>query len=165
MQTRNVIWTIGHSTHSVEAFIRLLVSHGITRLVDIRRFPRSRRFPHFNKESLSQSLAEAGIGYFWLESLGGFRSIRAENAPVGWKSRVFAGYAAYRETPEFKAGLQMLEKIANEGRTAMMCAEGLWWRCHRRLVADALIPRGFAVIHILPSGKTSEHRVSDPVEL
>lgn len=155
---RVTIWTIGHSTHSEQHFIELLHSQGITQLVDIRRFPRSRKFPHFSAENLARALQEAHIKYFWLESLGGFREA-VSDAQTRSQTKAFAGYSAYMATVPFTETLHKLIEIAGAGPTAIMCAESLWWRCHRRLVADALVGRRFRVLHIMPDGRVIPHKI------
>jgi uncharacterized protein (DUF488 family) len=155
-----IVWSVGHSTHSLERFVELLRGQGTTRLVDIRRFPKSRRSPHFHREELARVLEDARIEYFWLESLGRFKKMAGGGGASGWATRDFAGYAQYMGTTEFEAGLERLLDIAATGPTAMMCAEGLWWRCHRRLVGDALTAINITVIHILQKSATTEHRLT-----
>ena len=161
MASGNEVFTIGHSTHSAERFVELLRRHSVELLGDVRRFPGSRRNPQFNVGPLRNSLAVAGIAYEpFGDELGGRR--KASKVPHGpsavWRNDAFRGYAEYMETPEFTAGLARLEALARERRTAIMCAEGDWHRCHRRLIADALTSRGWRVIHIRPDGRTEEHQ-------
>ena len=163
MEPGRKIFTIGHSTHPAERFIRLLDAHGIEVLCDVRRFPASRRNPQFNRDALSQSLEAAGIAYeSFADELGGRRRPRATGEPSPWRNPAFRGYAEYMETPEFAAGLERLETLAGERRAAIMCAEGDWRRCHRRLVSDALANRGWRVIHIRPDGRSEEHELGLP---
>ncbi|MHA2621666.1 MAG: DUF488 domain-containing protein [bacterium JZ-2024 1] len=155
---KGTIWTIGHSTHSEEHFIEFLRGQGIAHLVDIRRFPRSRKFPHFSIENLARALQEAHIKYFWLESLGGFREAVTDTQTRS-QTKAFAGYSAYMATVPFSEGLHKLIEIAEAGPTAIMCAEGLWWRCHRRLVADVLVGRHFRVLHMMPDRRVIPHKI------
>jgi uncharacterized protein (DUF488 family) len=155
------IFTIGHSTHPAERFLALLRAHDVTLLCDVRRFPASRRNPQFNAGALGDSLAAAGIAYEpFGEELGGRRKPRARNGPSPWRNPAFRGYAEYMETPEFAAGLERLEGFALERRAAVMCAEGDWRRCHRRLIADALAKRGWRVVHIRRDGRLEEHELT-----
>jgi uncharacterized protein (DUF488 family) len=135
----------------------LLGAHGITRLADIRRYAGSRRYPHFNPGPLAQSLAEAGIEYTALPELGGRRPPRPDSPNTAWRNESFRGYADYMETEAFAAGQARLLCLARERPTAMMCAEALWWRCHRALVADALKIRGVEVWHITSAGNSELH--------
>jgi uncharacterized protein (DUF488 family) len=154
------IWSIGHSTHGLDGFVDLLAGHGISALVDIRTVPRSRRHPHFRSDSLARSLPERGVAYTHVPRLGGFRRTRAGSPNAGWRNESFRGYADYAMTDEFAAGLAELRQIAEAERTAMMCSEALWWRCHRRLVADRLVAAGDAVLHIGADGRASEHELT-----
>ncbi|HET7590569.1 MAG TPA: DUF488 domain-containing protein [Solirubrobacterales bacterium] len=155
------IATIGHSTHSLDRFLELLASHGIEALADVRRFPGSRRMPHFSEESLAAELPRHGIAYLSFKELGGRRPARPDSANTGWRVAGFRGYADFMGTAEFAAGLARLEAEADARRTAIMCAEGLWWRCHRRLISDALVARGRPVTHIAPDGRTTPHELTD----
>ena len=154
------VWTIGHSTHGLDEFVDLLVEHGISALVDIRTVPKSRRHPHFRSDALARSLPERGIAYTHVPRLGGFRRPRPDSPNGGWRNESFRGYADYAMTDEFAAGLAELRQIAAAERTAMMCSEALWWRCHRRLVADRLVVAGDAVLHIGAGGRVSEHALT-----
>src|SRR2546423_515304 len=151
------IWTIGHSTLAVDEFIERLQSFGIKTLVDVRSFPGSRRYPQFNKENLRASLAEAGIEYVHMPEIGGRRKARPDSQNVAWSNESFRGYADYMETEEFRAGIERLVEISGLSRSAIMCAEAVWWRCHRSLIADYLKARGAEVIHILGPGKSEDH--------
>jgi len=151
------IWTIGHSTRSIEDFIEALAPENITTLVDVRSFPNSRRFPHFNQRELSDSLAAVDIGYLHLAELGGRRRARKDSHNTAWRNAGFRGYADYMETNAFRAGIERLLDLARVGRTAIMCAEAVWWRCHRSLISDYLKSKGLMVTHILSSGKTEPH--------
>ncbi len=151
------IWTVGHSTRGFEEFVEILREHRIETLVDVRSFPGSRRYPQFNKEELSETLPEAGIEYIHLPSLGGRRKARAGSKNIAWRNEGFRGYADYMETADFQKGIETLLELAGKQRTAIMCAEALWWRCHRSLIADYLKVRGAEVIHILSAGKSEPH--------
>lgn len=143
------IWTIGHSTRSGDEFVSVLQAHGIEALVDVRRFPGSRRHPQFNAEALAQTLAEARIAYLGFgEDLGGRRRPRQGSHNTVWRNPSFKGYADYMETERFARALESLLRVAAERPTAIMCAELLWFRCHRALIADVLKARGVEVIHI-----------------
>jgi uncharacterized protein (DUF488 family) len=151
------IWTIGHSTWKIEEFIGLLQPHDIRAIADVRQFPGSRRYPQFGQEQLSQSLAAAGIDYIHFPELGGRRRPRADSPNTAWRNEAFRGYADYMMGSEFDGGIERLLKVAAKKRMAMMCAEVLWWRCHRALVSDYLKANGHQVVHILGTGKTQEH--------
>lgn len=157
MQEELSVWTIGHSTLAVEDFIRLLEASAIRVLVDVRSFPGSRRYPQFNKENLRSSLAGAKIEYVHLPELGGRRRAQPDSLNLAWRNESFRGYADYIETESFGIGIERLLKIAAERRTAIMCAEALWWRCHRSLISDYLKVKGIEVIHILTGGKSEPH--------
>jgi uncharacterized protein (DUF488 family) len=151
------VWTIGHSTRTAAEFLDLLKQHGIEVVADVRHFPGSRRFPQFNQARLRDSLAAAGIGYVHLAELGGRRPVRPGSRNLAWRNASFRGYADHMETPEFRAGIDRLLGLARSSRTAVMCAEAVWWRCHRSLIADHLRSIGVRVLHILGPGKAVEH--------
>lgn len=156
------IWTIGHSTRSSEEFLELLRENDIELLADVRRFPGSRLHPHFNKEALSRALGEHGIGYEHFLDLGGRRGKPAENSPnTGWRVESFAAYADYMATDEFAGALARLEHRAATKRTAIMCSEAVPWRCHRRLIADTLIVKGWNVFDIISPGGASPGRLTE----
>lgn len=158
------IWTIGHSNHSLEPFVELLIQHEIGMLADIRRFPGSKKFPHFNRESLSSTLNARGIYYCWLEGLGGRRakgSPEPSSANEGLRNQSFRNYADYMATPPFLEALTELVEIADQQRTAMMCSESVFWRCHRRLVSDYVVAGGGTVRHIFPNGQVKQHTLTD----
>lgn len=161
MPTRNkstsTIWTIGHSTRSAQDFNQILKSHGIGALVDVRSFPGSRRYPHFNREELSRSLLLSGIDYHHLPSLGGRRSPKPDSKNTAWKNASFRAYADHMESLEFKNGIKEVLQISAEKRTTIMCAEALWWRCHRSLISDYLKASGIEVIHIGDEKRTEAH--------
>jgi uncharacterized protein (DUF488 family) len=154
------MWTIGHSTRSLEAFVALLHAHGIERLVDVRRFPRSRRHPHFNTDALAEALPALGLAYRHLPGLGGFRRPRADSRNARWRNAAFRGYADYMETEEFARHLATLLDEARSGRTAIMCAEAVPWRCHRSLISDALVARGVEMRHILGPAPAEPHTLT-----
>lgn len=157
-----LIFTIGHSTHPIETFLALLAQHRIELLADVRSFPSSRRWPQFNQAELQASLESAGIAYKWMKALGGRRrSTRADSPHQAWEHPAFRSYADYADTDEFAAGLDALLDAAIFSRTAIMCSEGLWWRCHRRIVSDYLTARGYEVRHIMPDGKPAAHAPPD----
>jgi uncharacterized protein (DUF488 family) len=155
-----LVLTIGHSTHPVDTFIRMLQGHGVTMVADVRTVPRSRHNPQFNREILPQSLKVAGISYVHLPGLGGWRSPRAASPNQGWRSPGFQGYADYMLTAEFEEHLQALVELARRARIALMCAEALPWRCHRSLIADALLVRGISVEHIMSRDSCQPHRLT-----
>jgi uncharacterized protein (DUF488 family) len=154
------VWTIGHSTHTFEAFLALVAVHGIDLLADIRAVPRSRRHPHFDQTVLERTVPEHGIVYVHLPRLGGWRRPAPESPNGGWRNRSFRGYADYAMGQEFAAGLTELRALAASRRTAAMCSEAQWWRCHRRLVADRLVVAGDVVFHIGSDGRASQHHVT-----
>ena len=157
------VFTIGHSTRTIEQFISLLKENGIELLVDVRRFPGSRRHPQFGSGALAASLAAAGIGYVHAEALGGRRSSEAGAASpnTAWRNGAFRAYADYMATPEFRAALDRLVSLSRERRTVIMCAEAVPWRCHRRLITDALLARGIPVADITGPGGASPARLSE----
>jgi uncharacterized protein (DUF488 family) len=163
----NVVFTLGHSTHAIERFCALLAEHDVRALADVRRFPGSRTFPQFNRESLADTLAAAGIEYRWMESLGGRRSVKSQQPSpnVGLRNASFRNYADYMATAEFRRALDELVRLAQEKPTAYMCSEGLYWRCHRRLISDVLSTRGWTIRHIMPDGKLRPHELTAGVVL
>jgi hypothetical protein len=155
-----LVFTIGHSTRSIEEFIELLQSNGIKRLVDIRTIPKSRHNPQFNSDELAASLSTASIEYTHLKALGGLRHARKDSENMGWRNASFRGYADYMQTPEFAEGIERAIQLAEERPTALMCAEAVPWRCHRSLVADALLVRGIEVREIISSSSPEEHKLT-----
>lgn len=151
------IWTIGHSTRSADEFNKILLEHKMGALVDVRSFPGSRRYPHFSKPQLSSSLEAVGILYAHNPQLGGRRRPAPKSRNTAWKNASFRAYADHMESDEFKEGIDRLLEIARTKPTAIMCAEALWWRCHRSLIADFLKSEGFDVIHIFAGKKTEAH--------
>lgn len=151
------IWTIGHSTRTAAELDELLLAHHIKTLVDVRSYPISRRFPHFNQKQLSKHLAQAGVGYHHILSLGGMRKPLPNSKNTAWKNASFRGYADHMETGIFAKGIRELLGIAASSPTAFMCAESLWWKCHRSLISDYLKAEGHEVIHILTVDETEVH--------
>lgn len=151
------IWTVGHSTRSIEEFKQILTMHQIKTLVDVRTFPGSRRHPQFNKPELAGSLEAIGIRYEHQPKLGGRRKARPDSKNTAWNNESFRGYADHMETAEFQQGIEELLELAEKQLTAVMCAEAVWWRCHRSLISDYLKSEGMKVVHILSAKKTEEH--------
>ena len=157
-----VIWTVGHSNRPMPELIGLLTEHSISVLADVRRFPGSKRQPQFSKGNLESSLREVGIGYRHFEALGGRRGHSREDSPnTAWRSESFKAYADHLQTAEFQAGLAELMALAVSSPTAILCAEAVPWRCHRQLIADALVARGWDVRHILGAGRAQPHRLTE----
>ncbi len=156
-------FTVGHGTRTTEELADLLKEAGVELLVDVRRFPGSRRHPHFAREALERSLPDLGVAYDWRgEELGGRRSRTTTSRHPAWRNDAFAGYADYMDTKPFRDAVERVEAEAEAGTAlAVMCAETLWWRCHRRLIADALVMRGAEVVHLIQPGKTSPHPLND----
>lgn len=152
-----VIWSLGHSTRPIETFLALLTGHGIERLGDIRTTPQSRRHPQFGQAALARSTGGAGITYVHLAGLGGLRKPRPDSINTAWRDAGFRGYADYMQTPAFAAAVDELLALAQSERVAVMCAEAVPWRCHRQLLADALVARGHEVREIESAMKTRPH--------
>lgn len=160
------IWTIGHSTRTSAEFLALFSMHEIELVADVRRFPGSRRHPQFATAALERELTGAGLLYHWLPALGGRRPPMPGSRNDAWRHPAFRGYADYLGTEEFAGGLMELLMLAYGRRTVLMCAELLWWRCHRRLIADVLVTMGIEVLHILRDGeRTEQHRLAPPARL
>jgi uncharacterized protein (DUF488 family) len=155
---RHLIHTIGHSTRFIEAFVELLIAHQIQLLVDVRRWPASRRHPHFQRDALSKTLHEAGMEYLWRGDLGGFRKPAPDSPNTAWRVAAFRAYADFMLTSEFATIMGDMERRADEQRIALMCAEAVPWQCHRQLLADAFLIRGWKVRHIMDSG-CHEHKL------
>jgi uncharacterized protein (DUF488 family) len=155
-----ILWTIGHSTRPIEEFISLLRAHGIRLLVDVRRFPASRHNPQFNAESLAKTPQEDSLQYRHMPELGGRRKSRPDSVNLGWRSAGFRGYADYMQTDTFWGALEELMAYGTRAPTAIMCAEAVPWRCHRSLIADALVSRGWQVQHILSGAEAPPHQIT-----
>lgn len=155
------IFTIGHSNHDLDRFLALLAQHEIKALVDIRRFPGSRKHPHFNRAYLARAVQNAGIDYLWFEVLGGRRpKEKGASTNLGLENQSFRNYADYMLTGQFREGVKKLLDTATQKLTAIMCAEGLFWQCHRRLVSDFLLANDISVQHIMPDGKLRPHTLT-----
>jgi uncharacterized protein (DUF488 family) len=162
----STLYTIGHSTRTLEELISALRAHNIQTLVDIRSFPMSRRLPHFNRESLEQTLAQGGIRYIWMKDLGGMRKkIRDDSPNVALRNPSFRNYADHMLTPEFQHAIDELLRLADQSRTAYMCAERVYFRCHRMLVSDWLVAHGHEVLHIDAEGPTRPHKLTPEARL
>lgn len=151
------VWTIGHSSRTLEAFLALLAAHGIEAIADVRRFPGSRHVPQFARGQFEPALAARGLGYAWFEAVGGRRPAHRDSPNTAWRNAAFRGYADYMCTPAFAAGFDALLAYGARQRTALMCAEAVWWRCHRSLLADAMKLRGIEVVHILDAKHAKVH--------
>ena len=154
------VWTIGHSTRGLDEFLGLLRENRIAALADVRRFPGSRKHPQFGKDALRASLSEIDIEYLHLPELGGRRAPHADSVNTAWRNPSFRGYADYMESPEFRSGIQKVKDLAERVPTVVMCAEAVWWKCHRALIADWLKVRGVEVLHILSENKVEPHPYS-----
>jgi uncharacterized protein (DUF488 family) len=154
------VFTIGHSTRPIEEFIELLRANGVLQLIDIRTIPKSRHNPQFNTDALAVALEKAGIRYLHMKALGGLRKPREDSVNLGWRNASFRGYADYMQTPEFEAALERAMELTGAAPTALMCAEAVPWRCHRSLVADALVARGVEVREIVSSAPPEQHRMT-----
>lgn len=154
------VLTVGHSTRPIEDFLALLKAHGVERIVDVRTIPRSRHNPQFNRETLPAALRRTGIGYIHVKALGGLRRARPDSTNLGWENASFRGYADYMETPDFARAIERLVAMARAKRIAILCAEAVPWRCHRSLIADALLARGHAVSHIMSPKSAKPHSLT-----
>lgn len=159
---RPAIWTVGHSTRTWEEFLALLTANGIGAVADVRRFAGSRRYPHFGSEALRTALAAAGVDYVHIPELGGRRRPQPGSPNTAWRNEAFRGYADHMGTEEFRKGIERLLELAHRQRTAILCAEAVWWRCHRALIADHLKAQGMRVLHILGADKVEEHPYTAP---
>ncbi len=160
-----VIWTLGHSTLSMEAFINLVRAHQLEAIADVRLMPGSRRYPHFNRETFSASLHKVDIEYAHFPELGGRRKPRPDSPNNAWRHEAFRGYADHMETPEFARGMEKLLRLANAKRVAIVCAEAVWWQCHRRLLADWFKANGTEVLHVLSEKKAEPHPLTTPASI
>ena len=155
-----LVMTIGHSTRTLEEFIGLLQAHAVSRVVDVRTVPRSWHNPQFNKDSLPGKLKKAGLGYVHLPGLGGLRHAKRDSLNLGWRNASFRGYADYMQTPEFEQSLEELIRLANQEQIVLMCAEAVPWRCHRSLIADALLVRGIRTEDIMSATRRTVHTLT-----
>ncbi len=151
------IWTAGHSTREIDEFTAMISAHGVEAVADVRRFPGSRKYPHFSQEYLPNSLASVGVEYLHIPDLGGRRRPHPDSRNTAWRNESFRGYADHMETEQFRSGIECLLKLAGRKNTVIMCSEAVWWRCHRALIADFLKVRGVHVEHILSQAKSSDH--------
>lgn len=152
--------TVGHSTRTAEQLLELLQEHGASLIADVRKMPRSGRNPQFNAQTLSAELEQAGIGYLHLPGLGGLRRPSPDSANAGWRNASFRGYADYMQTAQFRESLEEILRLTEDGPPCLMCAEAVPWRCHRRLIADALLARGISVEHILDASRSQTHTLT-----
>jgi uncharacterized protein (DUF488 family) len=159
------IWTIGHSTRPIEDFIALLRANEIETVADVRRYPGSRRHPQYDERSVRESLEAEGIDYVWIPALGGRRVPRPDSPNIAWRNEAFRGYADHIATEEFAEGLFELLMVADGSRTAIMCSEAVWWRCHRSLISDVLRSLGMRVLHIVNAGAPAEHEYTAPARI
>ncbi len=165
-KTISRIWTIGHSTRDLITFEALLIENGIKGIADVRMFPGSRRYPQFGKDALRDALNKAGILYAHFPELGGRRKVKSDSKNTAWRNQAFRGYADYMETTEFQVGIdRLLELAARIGPSAIMCAEAVWWRCHRALISDYLKVGGIEVIHIMDRNKTEPHPYTSAAQI
>jgi uncharacterized protein (DUF488 family) len=165
IQRNREIWTIGHSTHSLDEFITMLKSFEIKCVVDIRSFPGSHRYPQFNKEALEITLPQNNLGYIHIKNLGGRRKVNSNSKNTSWRHPAFRGYADFMETETFREGIKELEEIACSQHAAYMCSEAVWWRCHRSMVSDYLKVTGWKVMHITGVAKAEEHPYTQPARV
>ncbi len=163
--TTKTIWTIGHSTRSLEEFVSLLKPFNIELIADVRSYPGSRKFPQFNKEALEISLPQNNIEYTLIKKLGGRRKTNPDSKNIAWRHKAFRSYADYMETDDFKEGIADLEVMAEKKRTAYMCSEAVWWRCHRSMISDYLKWKGWTVMHIMALAKATEHPYTQPAKI
>ncbi|MCC7487072.1 MAG: DUF488 domain-containing protein [Burkholderiales bacterium] len=159
------VFTIGHSTRPLPEFLGLLAAHGVAAIADVRRFPGSRRNPAYGSDALAAALAADGLGYRWFPELGGRRKALPGSPNTAWRNGAFRGYADHMESEAFRAGFGKLVAFAAQQPAALLCAELLWWRCHRALIADALVAAGIPVAHILGPGKAAPHALRPPARL
>jgi uncharacterized protein (DUF488 family) len=159
------IWTIGHSTRPIEEFLGLLQTYHVEAIADVRRFPGSRKHPQYGQQALALALGTRGVAYEWLEALGGRRPASADSPNTAWRNAAFRGYADYMASAAFDLGMTRLLDMASGSRTALMCSEAVWWRCHRSLIADALCVRGIEVVHILDPGHSTVHPMTQPARI
>ena len=158
-EVRPVVFSIGHGARSFEGFLELLRSAGVERVVDIRSFPGSRKHPHFGRDALAEALGREGIAYQWEKDLGGFRTPRPDSPHTAIRNASFRGYADHMDTETFRAARDRLIDTSSHARTTYMCAESVWWRCHRRMISDSLLVAGCEVRHLMDGGRQELHRL------
>jgi uncharacterized protein (DUF488 family) len=161
----STVWTIGHSTRPLKTFLALLARYQLEAVADVRRFPGSRRQPQYAQETIHSALAEHGIAYHWIAALGGRRRPQVDSPNITWRNGSFRGYADHIASTEFAEGLNKLLEVAGSLRTTIMCAEAVWWRCHRALIADVLCVRGIKVMHILDVTHAVMHPYTSPARI
>ena len=159
------VWTIGHSTRSIQEFLDLLDEYGIQAIADVRSLPGSRKYPQYDQDNLAATLAGRSMEYRWLKRLGGRRRTSPESPNTAWRSTSFRGYADYMASADFAQGLDELRDMAQARRTALMCAEAVWWRCHRSMIADALCAGGTCVLHIMGAKHCVAHPMTSPARI
>lgn len=164
-QPPTTVWTVGHSSRSLEAFLEILAAHDVEAIADVRRFPGSRRYPWFAGEAMAAELPRHEVEYEWIPQLGGRRRVQPGSPNGGWRNASFQGYADHLSSEEFADGLARALALAARRRTALMCAEALWWQCHRALICDVLKFRGYEVVHLLDAAKTAPHAYSAPARV
>jgi uncharacterized protein (DUF488 family) len=165
MELSREIWTVGHSNRTIEVFIEILQSFNIAVVVDVRQFPGSRKYPHFNKEQLQATLQQNNIGYVHMIELGGRRKPAKDSPNTTWKNDAFRAYADYMETIEFREAVSKLDQLASTKRIACMCSEAVWWSCHRSMISDQLKANGWKVMHIMDIDKAKEHPYTAPARI
>ena len=163
--SRETVWTLGHSTRPADEFLEVLKAHGIELIADVRRFPGSRRLPQFEASALETFLEANGFAYRWIPALGGRRRPSADSVNTAWTNPAFRAYADHVASEEFAEGLTELLMLAQGLRTAVMCAELLWWRCHRRIISDVLVSLGFPVVHIRDAAGAAPHELAPPAQM
>lgn len=161
----STVWTIGHSTRSLDEFLQLLKSRDIEAIADVRSHPGSRKYPHFGQDALAATLKKEGLAYDWFKGLGGRRRPNPDSPHTVWRNASFRAYADYMQTADFQEALQNLMDRAHDTRIALMCAEAVWWRCHRSMVADALCVEGIEVVHILGEHHETVHPMTGPARV
>jgi len=159
------IWTIGHSTRPLDEFLALLSENGIQGIADVRSHPGSRHYPQYGQAALRDSLIKHGLDYHWIQALGGRRRVHVDSPNIAWRNPSFRGYADYMQTAPFEVGLNELLDVASKERTSLMCAEAVWWRCHRSMVADALKARGINVLHVMGANSVTGHPWTAPARI
>jgi uncharacterized protein (DUF488 family) len=165
MDATGTLWTVGHSTHPWDAFVAILQDAGIEAVADVRRFAGSRRHPQFNDEAMARALPATGIRYVPFRDLGGRRRPRPDSPNTVWRTEAFRGYADYLQTPEYREAADRLGELASGARTTLMCAEAMWWQCHRSLISDDFKSRGWTVLHLQPGGRVQEHPYTPPARI